>query len=88
MRKVKIPLMPKMKWLFRDNVDKKYKIRKIIALNALVVCLNIIYRLWDDILGLNGALCLILIYSVSHSFIIDFKYMKYLGYISVQCLNE
>ena len=85
MRKVKIPLMPKMKWLFRDNVDKKYEIRKIITLNALVVCLNIIYRLWYDILGHNGAL---LIYSVSHSFIIDFKYMKYLGYISVQCLNE
>ena len=87
MRKVKIPLMPKMKWLFRDNVDKKYEIRKIITLNALVVCLNIIYRLWVDILELNGALllkCLILIYSVSHSF----KYMKYLGYISVQCLNE
>ena len=55
MRKVKIPLMPKMKWLFRDNVDKKYEIRKIITLNALVVCLNIIYRLWVDILELNGA---------------------------------
>ena len=53
MRKVKIPLMPKMKWLFRDNVDKKYEIRKIITLNALVVCLNIIYRLWIDILELN-----------------------------------
>ena len=56
MRKVKIPLMPKMKWLFRDNVDKKYEIRKIITLNALVVCLNIIYRLWIDILELNGRL--------------------------------
>ena len=53
MRKVKIPLMPKMKWLFRDNVDKKYEIRKIITLNALVVCLNIIYRLWVDILERN-----------------------------------
>ena len=56
MRKVKIPLMPKMKWLFRDNVDKKYEIRKIITLNALVVCLNIIYRLWIDILEHNGRL--------------------------------